>query len=177
MYRISRDAQETMVVDTFKAINLAIGSNKPGRYVIEEISDATPPTGDNARPWGIGIKWADGSVEIERDPWPASHRERESHSTAAKGFAAIDLRRVERVLMRFRSIAPTFSLLRMALHPCRLWTEDRHFSFQFEQGSRGLTQLAHLRARSIAPSVCHCRTASRLKRSLASMARTCGLSV
>jgi hypothetical protein len=40
--------------------------------------------------------------------------------------------------------------------------QDRHFSFQFQQGSLGLTQLPHLGAWSIAPSVCQCRTTSRL---------------
>ena len=66
MYIISRLGQEPIVVDTFKAILPAIVAIKPGRYVIDEIRDASPPTRNMGRQWGIGIKWADGSVEIER---------------------------------------------------------------------------------------------------------------
>jgi hypothetical protein len=42
----------------------------PGRYHVDEIS-ADPPSGYTSRRWGLGIKQADGSVVIERDPWEA----------------------------------------------------------------------------------------------------------
>jgi hypothetical protein len=71
MFLISRHGQEPIVVEHFKAIVLAFGSIKPGRYVIDEICDAREPARDAARQWGIGIKWADGSVEIESDSPPA----------------------------------------------------------------------------------------------------------
>jgi len=69
MYRISRDEQEPLIVETIKAIMFAIRSGAPGRYVIDEISDESPPNGDTARCWGIGIKLTDGTVEIEPEPW------------------------------------------------------------------------------------------------------------
>jgi hypothetical protein len=67
MYIISRLEQEPIVVDTFKAILPAIAATKPGRYVIDEIHDASQPTRNMLRRWGVGIKWVDGSVEIEHD--------------------------------------------------------------------------------------------------------------
>jgi hypothetical protein len=72
MYQISRDGLEPIVVGTFKAIMPAIGSIKPGQYVIYEITAGLQSSRDTVVHWGIGIKWADGSVEIECAPWSAS---------------------------------------------------------------------------------------------------------
>ena len=68
MYRISGGRSQPIVVKTIKAITAAICSSEPGRYNIDEISDESPPSGHIVKPWGVGIKWADGSIEIERDP-------------------------------------------------------------------------------------------------------------
>ena len=68
MYQISRDGQNPVVVKTIKAILAAICLREPGRYEIDEIRDEPPPSGQNARRWGIGIKWADGTLEVEPDP-------------------------------------------------------------------------------------------------------------
>ena len=68
MYRISRDGQKLVVVKTIKAITAAICSRKPGRYDIDEICDESRVSGLIAMPWGVGIKWADGSIELQRDP-------------------------------------------------------------------------------------------------------------
>jgi hypothetical protein len=69
MYRISCDGQEPVIVETIKAIMSAIRSSEPGRYVIDEINHESPPTGHIVRHWGIGIRWADGTVEVEPEPW------------------------------------------------------------------------------------------------------------
>jgi hypothetical protein len=69
MYRISRDGQEPVIVETIKAIMSAIGLRAPGRYVIDEINNEPRTIGDTMRHWGIGIRWADGTVEIEPEPW------------------------------------------------------------------------------------------------------------
>jgi hypothetical protein len=69
MYRISCDGQELFIVETIKAIMSAIRSSEPGRYVIDEINHESPPTGDIVRPWGIGTRWADGTVEVEPELW------------------------------------------------------------------------------------------------------------
>src|SRR5271170_6248272 len=60
MYRISGDEQEPLIVETIKAVISAIHSGAPGKYVIDGIGDESPPNGDTARCWGIGIKWTDG---------------------------------------------------------------------------------------------------------------------
>jgi hypothetical protein len=69
MFQISRGEQEPIGVKNFKELKLTIHSSKPGRYRIDEISADPLPPGRQPQLWGIGINWADGSVEIERDPW------------------------------------------------------------------------------------------------------------
>jgi hypothetical protein len=73
MFRISRDDQEPIVdVDTVEAIEPVIRLLKPGRWHIDELPANPFPSGHTARHWGVGIKRADGSVVLERDPWPDS---------------------------------------------------------------------------------------------------------
>ena len=55
-----------MVVSTIKAVKAAICSND-GRYEIHMVGDKRSPTGQDLRRWGVGIKLADGSFEIELD--------------------------------------------------------------------------------------------------------------
>jgi hypothetical protein len=71
MYLISQRGQEPIVdVDQVEAIEFAIHSNNPGKYHVDEISDDPLPSGHTARRWGIGVKRADGTVDLELDPWP-----------------------------------------------------------------------------------------------------------
>jgi hypothetical protein len=66
MYRISGSAGgEPIIVNALKSIAIALGAIKPGRYDIDEIVDDSLATGMMLRRWGIGIKWTDGSFEIE----------------------------------------------------------------------------------------------------------------
>jgi hypothetical protein len=70
MYRISgSDEQDPIVVETLKAIMSAIRLSEPGRYVIHEINNEPRTISDTVRHWGIGVRWADGTVEIEPEPW------------------------------------------------------------------------------------------------------------
>jgi len=65
MYRIGRSGHEPIVdVDQFDAIEPAIRSSEPGRYHVDEISADPLPSGHTSRRWGVGIKRADGSVEL-----------------------------------------------------------------------------------------------------------------
>ena len=73
MYIVSRLGQEPIVVESFKAIMPTVGAIKPGRYVIDEISNEPSAKGDIQRHWGMGIRWADGTVEIQTDLSPDSH--------------------------------------------------------------------------------------------------------
>jgi hypothetical protein len=72
MFRISNSRSDKFVdVDTVGAIGDVIRSSNPGRYHVDEIGADLLPSGPTARRWGVGIKWADGSVAIEPDPWEA----------------------------------------------------------------------------------------------------------
>jgi hypothetical protein len=46
------------------------GRAKPGRYHVGGVSADPLPSGDTSRRWEVGIKLDDGSIVIERDPWP-----------------------------------------------------------------------------------------------------------
>lgn len=43
----------------------------PGRYHIDEISADPLPSGHTSRRWGIGFKYGDWSLAIDRDSWPS----------------------------------------------------------------------------------------------------------
>jgi hypothetical protein len=69
MFRISNSrSDENVDVDTVEAIEPVIRSSKPGRYHVDEISADPLPGGRISRRWGVGIKWAGGSVVIQPDP-------------------------------------------------------------------------------------------------------------
>lgn len=70
MFRVSRNGHEPIVdVDQVDAIEPALRSIEPGRYHVDEISADPLPSGHTPRRWGVGMKRADGSVELEPDPW------------------------------------------------------------------------------------------------------------
>jgi hypothetical protein len=71
MFRISKDADHRVVdVDTLDEIEPVLRRAEPGRYHIDEITHDLRPSGYISYRWGVGIKWDDGSVMLERDPWP-----------------------------------------------------------------------------------------------------------
>jgi hypothetical protein len=66
MYRVSRAGREPIVdVDQVGKIEPLIRSSEPRRYQVDEISAKLLPSGYTSRRWGVGIKRADGSVELE----------------------------------------------------------------------------------------------------------------
>jgi hypothetical protein len=72
MFRISNSRSVKFVyVESIKAIEPLNRSSKPGRYHIYEMSADPLPSGRTSRRWGVGIKWADGSVVMKPDPWQA----------------------------------------------------------------------------------------------------------
>ncbi len=72
MYRISRNGQEPIIdVDTVEDNEPAVRDLKAVRYDVDEISADPLPSGHTSRRWGVVIKWRDGAVFLERDPWKA----------------------------------------------------------------------------------------------------------
>jgi hypothetical protein len=70
MYRISRNGEEPIViVDDVGQVEPEIRALPPGRWRIDELPAKLFSSGHTARRWGVGIKHANGSVEIELDPW------------------------------------------------------------------------------------------------------------
>ncbi len=67
MFRISCEGRPTVVVGTVKAVQAAICSSEPGRYEIHMVGEKSSPAGQDVRRWGVGVKLADGSFEIELD--------------------------------------------------------------------------------------------------------------
>jgi hypothetical protein len=71
MFRIKNSRSDKFVdVDTAEAIEPVIRANQPGRYHVDEISADPLPSRRTSRRWGVGIKWADGTVVIEPNPRP-----------------------------------------------------------------------------------------------------------
>jgi hypothetical protein len=72
MFRISRCTDGPIVdVVTFGQLVAALQSGKRGRFRIDELNYDLMTSGLTSRRWGVGIKWADGTVVIERDRAPS----------------------------------------------------------------------------------------------------------
>jgi hypothetical protein len=70
MFRLSKGTDGPVVdVSTFRQLVVALRDGKRGRYRIDEITCDHSPHARTSQRWGVGIKWADGTVVIERDPW------------------------------------------------------------------------------------------------------------
>jgi hypothetical protein len=70
MFRISKDADSFVDVETVEQIEPIIRRAEPGRYHINVITDDPLQFGHTSRRWGVGVKRADGSVVIDPDLWP-----------------------------------------------------------------------------------------------------------
>jgi hypothetical protein len=71
MYRISRFGKEPVAdAQISEEIKPAIGNAEPGLYLVHEISAEPLPSGNVCRPWGIGVKRQNGSVEFDRGGVP-----------------------------------------------------------------------------------------------------------
>ena len=72
IFRIGRpDDDQVVDVDSLDGIERTIGSGKPGRYHVDELSHEPMPSGHTSRRWATGIKRDDGTIVIEPDPWDA----------------------------------------------------------------------------------------------------------
>jgi hypothetical protein len=70
IFRISRsDDDQVADVDSVEEVQRTIGSGKPGRYHVDEISADPLPSRHMSRRWGVAIKRADGTITIEPGPW------------------------------------------------------------------------------------------------------------
>ena len=70
--QIIRDGDIILSVGTPAEVAAALLGAKPGRYVMEESSMAGEllPSGYSCQRWGVAIRQADGSVELEPEPAP-----------------------------------------------------------------------------------------------------------
>ena len=72
MLRISQNGQKPIIdVDTLEDIEPAIRELKAGIYEVDEIGTDPLASGHNSKQWGVVIKWRDGAVFLEPDPWDA----------------------------------------------------------------------------------------------------------
>jgi hypothetical protein len=72
IFRISRSDDDQVVdVDSLARVDNIIGSGKPGRYHVDEISADPMPSGHTSGRWGVGMKHRDGTVGLDPDPWPS----------------------------------------------------------------------------------------------------------
>jgi hypothetical protein len=65
MFRISREGIDHQSVVSFDEILPALRSNGPGFYVIDVCVGDPFPGGHTYRRWGVGIKKANGEIELE----------------------------------------------------------------------------------------------------------------
>jgi hypothetical protein len=71
MFRISKGADGPVVdVATFGQLVAALQSGKRGCFDIDEIRHDPLTSSLTSRRWGVCIKWADGSIVLQRDPLP-----------------------------------------------------------------------------------------------------------
>jgi hypothetical protein len=71
IYRITHpDRDEITDVGSIEAIEKAIRSGEPGRYHIDQISSEPIASGHASRRWGKAMRRPDGSMILDRDPWP-----------------------------------------------------------------------------------------------------------
>ena len=69
------------IISTPEEIAAALQRAKPGRYIIEESSVAGEllPSGYSCQRWGVAIRQADGTVELEPEPPPRRRLRTKTH--------------------------------------------------------------------------------------------------
>jgi hypothetical protein len=71
VYRISKGPDVGDILDSSESLELFARDHGPGRYHVDEISADPLPSGHSSRRWGVVIAKQDGTVSVDRDPWPA----------------------------------------------------------------------------------------------------------
>jgi hypothetical protein len=80
------EALRELIAGCLDEIEPVIRAAEPGRYHIDELPLKPFLSGHTARRWGVGIKWADGSVVLE------PIRGHESDQDCVAAIAAIRIR-------------------------------------------------------------------------------------
>jgi hypothetical protein len=70
VYRISKGPNFGETVDNVEGLEEYARQNGHGRYHVNEISPDPLRSGHTSRRWGVVIAKSDGTVEVDRDPWP-----------------------------------------------------------------------------------------------------------
>jgi hypothetical protein len=71
VYRISKGPDVGDILDSIESLELFARDHGPGRYHVDEIIADPLPSGNSYRRWGVVIAKQDGTVSVNRDPWPA----------------------------------------------------------------------------------------------------------
>ena len=72
----------------FGGVEKIIGSGRPGRYHVDEISSEPLPSGHTSRRWGMGIKRADGNRALSQTLGQATY----ARMPSEPGFAQTTIR-------------------------------------------------------------------------------------
>jgi hypothetical protein len=72
VYRISKGPNFGEIVDSLEDLEECARQNGHGRYHVDEISSDPLCSGHTSRKWGSVISRQDGTVSVDRDPWPDS---------------------------------------------------------------------------------------------------------
>ena len=64
------DGDPVGTTDSSKGVKRLIGGLDPGRYHVDEITPARYRQGHTSRRWEVGTKHPDGTIALDRDPWP-----------------------------------------------------------------------------------------------------------
>jgi hypothetical protein len=91
VFRISKSRHQVIDVAQVDQIEPAVKPSKARRYHVFELKADPLPSGRGSRCWGVGIKWADGSVEMKSDPREARFSVGLSTAIAAVGLRCVGL--------------------------------------------------------------------------------------
>jgi hypothetical protein len=70
LYRISKGPNVGNILDSIEAFEAFSRDQIPGRYHVDEVSSDPFRSGHTSRRWGVVNASPDGTVTLDRDPWP-----------------------------------------------------------------------------------------------------------
>jgi hypothetical protein len=70
VFRVSRGSDFGKLVDGLDELKEFVRDNGPGRYRVDEIGADPFSSGHTSRRGGVVIAKRDGTIELDRDPWP-----------------------------------------------------------------------------------------------------------
>ena len=71
VYRVSKGPNVGDLLGSIESLVASARDHGPGRFHVDQISSDPLPSGHTSRRWGVVIAKTDGTVSVDRDPWPA----------------------------------------------------------------------------------------------------------